>query len=234
MQHGIFLLWLLSLFASAGCWLYLEVTFFCFGRQKTRRRLTGCELARQLLDLSGLRQATVTSLPVRGRAHLSAVGEAVRMSEGVYYGTRLSDLSLALHEAGHFLATHSPVPPFLRQGAGRSLRIPLVASWLFVGAGAFFPPVRWLASLGYLIFLTVFFLAFASLPEEGEVTERAVAVLTKLEGFELDEKVRLKRLLKALFVLPLAEVFAGLLEMSKRATPSKKDDSQHVHHFTGV
>ncbi|MBI2166668.1 MAG: zinc metallopeptidase [Candidatus Omnitrophica bacterium] len=209
MQQGFFVLWCFSVVASAVSWFYLKVFLTRFGSAESRRRMTGSELARQVLDRHGAGRRSIHSYSGAGRAHFPSRPDGLLLSEAVYDGTKLSDLSLALHEASHFFAgTPSPVPGNLRAGAGHSFGVTILVSWGLVLLGTLFPALKGLAGAGEFLFLAIFLFTFSGLREEWEVTEGAAGALTKLEGFEVDERVAIRRILAALPFLPFAELFA--------------------------
>jgi len=65
-------------------------------------------------------------------------------------------------------------------------------------------------SAGQFLFLLFFLLALSSLGKEWEVAERAIS---EMGGIELgtDERIRMKRILKAIRWAPLAEMFRAPL-----------------------
>lgn len=209
MQEGVFILWLVSLVVSLTSWLAAKVTFFRLGRGDTRRKITGLEMARQVLDGSGRHGMAIIPVTGSGALHRTPYGDKLLLPEKVYYGTKLSELSLALHEAGHQLTgSKSPIPAHVRLGAGRSLRNALRVSWVLVILGFLAAPFGWLSFFGRILFTAVFFLVLTGLREEHEATQSVLERLGKLEGFEVDELVRIGRLSKAVPWIAFGEILS--------------------------
>lgn len=220
MQQGVFILWGFAVLASAGSWFYLRLATMRWGAPESRRKITGSELARQVLDRHGHGRMSISPHSGVGWAHLSSRQGSLLLRETVYDGTKLRDLGLAMHEASHlFVKTPSPVPANLRAGAGHTFRVTILASWGLVLLGVLFPILKGLAVAGELLFLAIFLFTFSGLREELEVTESAVGTLTKLEGFEVDERMAIRRLLAALRFLPFAELWGTPFSILK---PGKK------------
>lgn len=225
LQEGLFLLWLLTLVVSILSWGYLKILYVQEEKLMNRQQITGCELARQILDRHHLHRTSVHSVLEKGREHLGPSLNQFLLAEKGYYGTRLVDLAEVLHEVAHYLeALKSTLPVGLRAARGRFARIGVIASWILILGGFLLPSWGWMSRLGQIFLVSAFFLALASLLTEWEVTERAIANLSSLEGLGTDERMRMKRLLKAIRWGPLAEllrapfskIFAYDLSKSKR------------------
>jgi len=214
MQQGVFLLWVVCIGISLGAWIYLEVVFSRYGAFVNRRKLTGYELARQLLDRNQLSRVTVTSAEEGKRSGDSL--ERFSLPEAVYHGKRLTELAQALHETERFLCGfRSVVTLYLRALGGRSFQILIAASWGLVLIGAAFSPARSVATLGQLLYVVANLLVLATLGEEFEAARRGLSSLASLEGFETDERVRLKKLLEAMRWSRAAELFQALFELAR-------------------
>ena len=224
MQEGLSLLWFICVVASLAAWFYLEISLSVAGKFQSRRQITGCELARQVLDQSRLSQTAI--LPAQGLwdIHFGFDFERLFLSEKAYYGTQLGDLGISLHESAHLLRESKEVVPVdLRTHTVNFLRIAILASWSFIVAGRFFPAWTWMMPFGQFLFVILCIRAFALLGEEWEVTTLGLASLPLLEGLETNELVRVRKLLQAIRWSPLAELFAepfSLLFRHKRKIPA--------------
>jgi Zn-dependent membrane protease YugP len=209
MQEGLIFLWLLSVGVAMVAWFCMEISLATEGNTPSRRQITGCELARQVLDRNQLSQTAVFPAPGVWRVHFGSDFERLLLAERVYYGTRLSDLAIAFHESAHLLTESQAVlTGRVRAEVDRVLRGGILLSWFLILGGFLFPAWSWLASTGRFLFILVSFRALASLGEEWEVTERALANLNFVEGFGTEERVRIKKLLRVIRWSPLAELFA--------------------------
>ena len=204
MQPGLFLLWSLTVFGAAAAWFYLQISMKTRENFRSRRGITGCELARQVLDRYQFSQAAVYPCAGNRRVHFGFEFDRLILSDKTYYGTRLADLGAALHEAAHLMTDSRMVL------GTRFVRPVLLLSWVLVFAGFLLPPARGVLFLGEFLFLVLGLRAVVRLAGEWEVTQRALACLASIEGFGTDERVRIKDFLKVLRWSPLAEIFAAL------------------------
>jgi len=209
MQEGVFFLWVLSVAVSVAAWFYLEISFSVRGGVSSRRQMTGCELARQILDRNQFHQTSVVPVPRVRRVHFGFDIERLFLGERAYYGTHLSDLATAFHEAAHLLKeSKSGLPVNLRTQGSCLLRTVILVSWGLIFWGFLFRVWSWTVPVGEFVFTVICFRALALLGEEWEIAEQAIAKLAQSEGIETGERVRIKELLKTLRWSPLAEIFA--------------------------
>lgn len=207
---------LLAVMVSVTAWLYIKIAERNVNQLESRRRITGCELARQVLDSRVRGRVSVTAAGGAGLSHLGRSTESLTLNERVFFGGRLSDLSRSLHETHHLLTVgKSAVPLRWGMAIGRTLRVPLAVSLFIIVMEIFFPLWAGVAFWGELSFLAIFLFALASMAGEWEVTQNAISHLSRLEGFEMDEKIRMKHFLAVLGWAPLAELIAGPLALLK-------------------
>ncbi len=225
MQSGLFFIWTLFVGFSLLAWLYLKVFFEKEKGHLSRRRITGCELARQVLDRNHQHQTSVRPIFSARNAHFGLDFNQLLLSEKAYYGTGLKDLAITLHETAHLLVESKPslLVEFWAKIV-RFLQMTLLLSWLLVIGGIFLPPFRWMVSLGQVLFVVLFFRALASLAKEWEVTELALTQLASLDGFGTDERVKMKKLLQAIRWVRLAELFGEPLALFRK----RGKNSSHV------
>lgn len=214
MQPGLFYLWMLSAALGAAAWLYLEMAAARHKGFQTRIQLTGCELARQVLDRNDQPQAAVLVLRGERRIHFGLGHIPLALAEPVYHGTRLTDLAIALHQTAHFLnGTPSVFPASLRARKGPAVGLAITISWFLVGGGALFPAWGWMSFWGQLVLVLLCLGALGALAEEWEVTDRATNYLAFLNELGVDERVRVKALLKAYRWVTVAELFGEPLSL---------------------
>lgn len=207
-------------------WLYGESAARRFGQVENRRRVSGCELARKILDRHHLHQVAIDPASSKeGLRNASSVNRLF-LREGTFYGTRMGDLAEALQDALSLVeATRSTLFFLLEALGGVFFRGLILSAWILVGIGSLFQGGRGLVFLGEGIFSLAFFLALAFLAREWEVGERALVSLSRIEGFETDERIRMKKLLQAIRWRPLAELVKfpfSLLSKETHAVPKLK------------
>jgi hypothetical protein len=228
MQQGIFLLWVLAVGACLGAWIYLEAALSRHGKVQSRRKVTGYELARQLLDRNQLSRIPITRTPP-GKAP-SWILDELFLREENYQGSRLSQLAQVLHQTERLLVgSNSTLSLYLRTSGARTFQGIVAASWVLVLVGATFSAARSLGTVGQLLFVLSALLGVATLSEEFEARKRSVSSLASIEGLELDEKVRLKKILDALRWSSLAQLIEAPFSFYPRK-PAKRNHALSKSH----
>lgn len=205
MEQGIFIIWSLAFGMAALAWLCVGGVILREGRCGNRRQITGCELARQVLDRNHLSRIPVHLLSTGGRFFGFSLDQLF-LPENVYKGTCLSELAFSLHLAFHLVeGPRLIVTHVWSHGRGVTRRIAWT-SFALILLGSLWPAVRGLVFLGEFLFVTVFLFALSALPAEWQVTEKGISELAQMEGFGPDELTRVRKLLKALRWAFLAEL----------------------------
>src|SRR5690606_5418986 len=125
-----------------AAWAQSKVTstYQQFSRVGNQRGLTGAQVARYILDNSGLNNITIE--PIRGQLtdHYDPKGKVLRLSEGVYGSQSVAALGIASHEVGHAIQDATNYGPMRLRGAivplaaiGGNLSMVLVLAGLFLG-----------------------------------------------------------------------------------------------------
>lgn len=220
MQEGLFLLWSISLAASMIAFAYVEILLTRWGRSSSRRHITGCELARQILDRNGQHGvAVVNESSTNAASRLGSSCDQLFLTEKIYFGTEAVQLARAVHAAGRHFVSSKPFLP-----AGGVFRTVVILSWCFILAGFIFRwhPIVW---LGQILFLLTFLLTIASLPEEWEAIERVTTNLASIEMLGPEERVGIIRLLRVIRWSPLAEP----LKVPLRILRGRRANSRKAH-----
>jgi Zn-dependent membrane protease YugP len=154
-------------------------TFARYARVRSRRGLTGAQVARALLDQAGLSDVAVEPIPGNLTDHYDPRHRVVRLSSPVYREDSLAALGVAAHETGHALQHAQGYAPLgIRNGLfpvanlGSNLALPLVFLGLLMGRGGL-----WLMDLGILLFTGALLFQLVTLPVELNASRRAVALL---------------------------------------------------------
>ena len=104
---------LFAMIASAS----VNSTFEKYQKQLSRRRITGAEAARQVLDSHGLHDVPIRMVSGKLSDHYDPRDNTVYLSEAVHNSTSTAAIGVAAHEAGHAAqlpvttrAVRSPTP----------------------------------------------------------------------------------------------------------------------------
>ncbi len=164
-------------------------TFARYSRVRSRRGLTGAQVARALLDQAGLPDVAVEPIPGNLTDHYDPRHRVVRLSSPVYREDSLAALGVAAHETGHALQHAKGYAPlgirnslFPVANLGSNLALPLVFLGFLMGRGGL-----WLMDLGILLFTGALLFQLITLPVELNASRRAVALLEE-GGYLLPEE----------------------------------------------
>ena len=205
MQDGIMFLWLLALSVSSIYWIYLKILWIWGNHRKSRRQVSGCELARRVLDCQGPNRIVVTPISKTAKSEFGFSLDRFFLNEKVYYGQHLFDLTEALFRAArHLELSGSVIPMEWRSPDGKFWQGGIFLSWILVAGGLLWHGVSGLTALGQILLIATFFMALAYLAGDWKSAERALSCLVSLEGFGVDEKVRMKKILEAIRWISLA------------------------------
>jgi uncharacterized protein len=162
-----------------GLWAQFKVqsAFNKFSRVRSTIGLSGAEVARRMLDMSGLYNVRVEMVNGFLSDHYDPSSHTLRLSPDVYQGNSLAAAGIAAHEAGHALQHQDAYLPMQI----RSAIVPTVqiGSWLgpiiFV-IGMFISTQ--LAWIGLILFAATALFSIVTLPVEFNASSRAKTWLT--------------------------------------------------------
>src|SRR5512146_685479 len=158
-----------------GMWAQFKVqsAFRKYSQVRSMVGLSGAEIARRMLDMSGLYNVRVEMTNGFLSDHYDPTSHVLRLSPDVYRGNSLAAAGVAAHEAGHALQQQDSYLPMQI----RSAIVPTVqvGSWLgpiiFI-VGMLFNSQA-LAQIGIILFAAVAVFAIVTLPVEFNASARA-------------------------------------------------------------
>lgn len=162
-----------------GMWAQFKVqsSFRKYSQVRSMVGMSGAEIARRMLDMSGLYNVQVEMVNGFLSDHYDPAHRVLRLSPDVYRGNSLAAAGVAAHEAGHALQHQDAYLPMQI----RSAIVPTVqiGSWLgpiifIVGLLLNFET---LAYVGLILFGAVAVFAIITLPVEFNASRRAKAWL---------------------------------------------------------
>jgi Zn-dependent membrane protease YugP len=163
-----------------GLWAQFKVksSFAKYSRVRSMVGMTGAEIARRMLDMSGLYEVKVEMVQGFLSDHYDPTKRVLRLSPDVYRGNSLAAAGVAAHEAGHALQHQDAYLPMQI----RSAIVPTVqfGSWLgpIIFIAGFFMQWNELAWVGVILFAATAVFAIVTLPVEFNASNRAKAWLT--------------------------------------------------------
>ncbi len=206
---------LLAFYAQAK----VRNTYAKYSRVFASSRISGAQMAQEILSLGGASQVKVERTPGKLSDHYDPRKRALRLSEGVYASDSIAALGIAAHEAGHALQHHTGYAPLHLRNAiypvasfGSTLAFPL----FFIGFLMSSKGPSILMDIGILLFTGAVVFSVLTLPVEFNASKRAVALLGErgyLRGRELDGARRVLSAAALTYVASTAMAAMQLLRM---------------------
>lgn len=205
-----------------GAIITLAAQFFLNSRYnkykniRSNEGMTGCEVARKILDDNGLSDVYVTEVSGTLSDHYDPTRKVVRLSKDIFHGSSIASISVAAHECGHavqhkegyfFIKLRGFLVPFVNFASKFgyiAIFIGLLFSWL---------DLAW-AGVGLLLLLLVFQLI--TLPTEFNASKRALEFLKMngiLDDSEIDGSRKMLTAAALTYVAGLASTILELLRL---------------------
>lgn len=164
------------LFSMLAQWA-VKSNFSKYSRIKNSSGISGCEIARMILERNGIMDVKVEPTSGWLSDHYSPSERVLRLSEPVYGSNSIAAIGVAAHEAGHALQHQDG---YSMMKIRQSLAYPAsfasnISVWLiFIGAiiGA-----MGLAKIGFFLFCIVVLFQLVTLPVEFDASKRAKRIL---------------------------------------------------------
>lgn len=179
----------------------VNTTFNKYSRIASLRGYTGADVAKQLLQFSGISDVTVE--PIRGNLtdHYDPRNKVLRLSEPVYNSRSIAALGVAAHETGHAiqhnlgyapLSIRTSIYPIVNISS--KLSMPLIMIGLIFG---FMSGSNFFLQLGIILFSAVVLFQIITLPVEFNASSRAIDLLERYSFLSSDEIEPAKKVLNA-------------------------------------
>ncbi|MDI7247799.1 MAG: zinc metallopeptidase [Bacillota bacterium] len=194
----------------------VQGVFNTYSRVRARSGISGAEVARRILDGSGLSSVRIEEIPGRLQDHYDPRAHVLRLSPEVYGGSSLAALGVAAHEAGHAIQhANGYVPLAIRSSLvpvatfGSNLAFPLfLIGFIFAGSG-----LDWLMTLGIWLFVGAVAFSVVTLPVEFDASRRALALLEHGGYMTTDEIRHARQVLSAAGMTYLAATAVAVTQL---------------------
>lgn len=193
-------LWLLLLLPLAGGLLAqrrVQQTFTMYRRIPNHARISGAEVATQLLEAHGLGRVRVEEAPGALTDHYDGAAGALRLSEPVATERSVAALGIAAHEVSHAYQDADGNRAYrIRKAVAEPLaKLAPYSAILFIGGFWFGIPALMALSLLYVFGLVVF--ALVTLPVELGASRRALELISTARLADEEEVGEVRSVLKA-------------------------------------
>lgn len=182
---------------------------------KTKKGMTGYEVARKILDKNGLKNVKVNKLDGVLTDHYDPASKTVNLSSDIYSNTSIASVSVASHECGHaiqdkdgytFLRIRRSIVPIVNLAS----RLGYVA--LMIGLITSSLRLFW---VGILMEFVILAFQVITLPVEFDASKRALKQIDELEIVSKNELSSCRGMLAAAALTYVAAVATAILEIMR-------------------
>ena len=190
---------------------------------ENRRRITGRQAARMILDSNGLQHVSIEMVAGTLTDHYDPSKDIMRLSSQVYNGTSIASVSIAAHESGHaiqdgtsygFLKFRNAIAPVVSLVS--TVSWPLMLIGLLIIWQGNRATGNFIFDLGIIFFAAVVLFHTVTLPVELNASKRAIKQLVDLNIVDDQEARCSKKVLSAAamtYVAALATSIANLIRI---------------------
>lgn len=197
--------------------IYVNNSYNKYKYQSLKRKITGAEIARIILDKNGLNNVQIKEVSGNLTDHYDPTKKVVSLSSDIYNGDTIAAASVAAHECGHAIQ-HKVGYTFLRI---RNSIIPFVnfstkIGYVVVMIGIIFSYYK-IAIIGLILLMAMLFFQLITLPVEFNASSRAKQQLIELNLIDNNELKDSNTMLNAAALTYVAAVLTTLLQILRLA-----------------
>lgn len=197
--------------------IYVNSSYNKYKYQGLKKKMSGSEIARMILDKNGLKNIKVKEVKGNLTDHYDPNKKVVCLSSDIYEGDTIAAASVAAHECGHaiqhkeeylFLKIRSALVPFVNF----STKIGYLV--VIIGLIFSFPKV---AYIGLILLFAMLLFQLVTLPVEFNASTRAKKQLIKLniiDNYELEESSIMLRAAALTYVASLLTTLLQILRLA--------------------
>ena len=179
-------------------------------------RLTGAQVAHQLLQAAGAGDIVIEKQPGELTDHYDPRKRVLRLSQGVHDSASIAALGIAAHETGHAIQHRAHYQPMALRSLiypvaslGSTLAFPLFfAGFIFSRGGA-----NILMDIGILLFTGAVAFSVVTLPVEFNASKRALVLLEERRFLTPDEMVGARKVLGAAALTYVASTAMAAMQL---------------------
>jgi len=197
-------------------------TFNKYSKIPNSKGYTGREVARMILDRSGLSNVEVVHVSGQLTDHYDPTKRIIRLSDDVYNVASISAISVAAHEVGHAIQHQEGYTPLkIRTGFAPIASFSSQLAWIIFLLGFFINPN--LIQVGILLFSMTVLFQVITLPVEFNASSRALKQLSN-EFITSNELVGAKEVLRAAALTYVASTLVGISQLLRLLLLSRNRD----------
>ena len=210
---GTILLSLIGFGAVLFAQIRINSSYSKYKQVMSRKGMSGCEVARKILDANGLSNIHVVEVKGELSDHYDPTRKVVRLSSDIFHGTSIASISVAAHECGHAIQDKENYT-FMRV---RSALVPVVNFISYVGyfisIFSFVVGVMGYLKIGILILLATVLFQLVTLPVEFNASKRAKVQMEKLGIADSSELEGVSSMLGAAAMTYVASLLSTIMNL---------------------
>ena len=208
---------LLGVLITALAQLFINRSYNKYRLVETKKKMTGAETARAILDANGLTNIKINKVSGKLTDHYDPKKKTINLSREIYEEDSIASVSVAAHECGHAIQDKDNYT-FLRI---RASLVPIVNfsskfGYIVVIIGLIFNIIG-LAKFGIFLLLLILLFQLVTLPVEFNASSRAGSQLLSLNILSDYEQDDSKTMLKAAAFTYVASLMSTLLQILRLA-----------------
>lgn len=192
---------------------YLSSTYKKGKEILSRSGLSGCEVARKILDSNGLSDVYVVQTEGILSDHYDPRRKVVRLSKDIFHGSTIAATAVAAHECGHAIQDKDGYM-FMRI---RSMIVPVVNLITYIGyivlLISLFAGITGYLKISILLIAVTLVFQLVTLPVEFDASKRALNELNRLALTSPKEKELSEKVLKAAALTYVASLISIVLDL---------------------
>lgn len=180
---------------------------------KCNKNLSGCEVARKILDNAGLDKIHVVEVKGELTDHYDPKQKVVRLSTAIFHGTSVASVAVAAHECGHAIQDKDNYT-FMR------IRASLVPVVNFVNKFGYIATIIGLIAgifdiliVGIVMLLATLLFQVVTLPVEFDASNRAKKIISDLNLASNSEQEGISKMLSAAAFTYVAGIINTLFQL---------------------
>ena len=192
---------------------FISISYRKYKNIDNSKNITGYEVAREILDKSGLKDINIVETRGSLTDHYDPTRKVIRLSSDIYHGSTIASTSVAAHEVGHaiqdkegykFMRIRASLVPIVNL-CSKFGYIVLMIGWIF--------SMLDLAYVGIILLGATLLFQLITLPVEFDASRRAGVQIKKLNILNSMEQDGSKRMLMAAAFTYVASLITTVLEI---------------------
>lgn len=188
-------------------------TFNKFNRITNKRRMTGFDAARMILDRNGLYHVRIEHIQGNLTDHYDPKADVIRLSDAVYNTASIAAVGVAAHEAGHAVQYATNYGPIRLRASIVSLT-QFSSRWaIYILMFGILLSFGFLAKIGFWLYAVVAFFQLVTLPVEFNASRRALTALEDGGALDREELSGARKVLSAAAMTYVAALLSALVQL---------------------